>query len=168
VCIYCAGIGAPVHLDNLAPDITVFGVNLMGAVVTAAAVIPAMVNAGAGHFIVLSSQADELLSPQAPSYATSKAGLSSYFESLALALQDTGVAVTNIRFGFVDTKMANAELRPFLISSDKAAAIVLGALRTRPIRITFPLRMALLVWILRFISKWRVRWFSLRRPPSKA
>jgi NAD(P)-dependent dehydrogenase (short-subunit alcohol dehydrogenase family) len=164
-CIYCAGIGEPIDPEDLTSDLRVFDVNLMGAVATAAIVIPAMVRAGSGHFVVLSSQADEISSPQAPSYAASKAALSSYFEGLALALRPRGVAVTNVRFGFVDTKMAKASARPFLISAEKAASVVVRALRARPVRITYPLRMAILVAILRWFGRWRVRWHS---PPIAA
>ena len=44
----------------------------------------------------------------APSYSASKAGLSSWLGGLALALRPRGVHVTNVRLGFVDTKMAKA------------------------------------------------------------
>jgi hypothetical protein len=69
--------------------------------------------------------------------------------------------VTNIRFGFVDTKMAKANVRPFLVTAENAASIVVRALKTRPIRFTYPLRMAMLVSILRSLGQWRVRWHSL-------
>jgi NAD(P)-dependent dehydrogenase (short-subunit alcohol dehydrogenase family) len=162
-CIYCAAIGEPLDPEDLAPDVHVFDVNLMGAVRTAAVVVPAMVRAGGGHLVVLSSQIDGLSSAKAPSYAASKAAVSSYFEGLALALRPRGVSVTNIRLGFVDTKMAKASTRPFLVSPGQAAAVVLRALRTRPARVTYPLRMAVLVAVLRWIGRWRVRWYSLPR-----
>jgi NAD(P)-dependent dehydrogenase (short-subunit alcohol dehydrogenase family) len=160
-CIYCAGIGEPTDIEDLTSDVRVFEVNVMGALATATTVIPPMIRAGSGHLIVLSSQADEIISPRAPSYAASKAALSLYFEGLALALRSRGVAVTNVRFGFVDTKMAKASARPFLISAEKAAAVVVRALRMRPVRITYPLRMAILASILRWLGRWRVRWHSL-------
>jgi short-subunit dehydrogenase len=159
-CLYCAGQGEPVCLEDLGSDVRVFEVNLMGALATAEIVIPAMVRAGAGHFLVLSSQADEMRSAEAPSYAASKAALSSYFEGLALALRPRGVAVTNVRFGFVDTKMAKASVRPFMITADRAAAVILRALRTRPIRVTFPLRASAMMALLRWVGRWRVRWCS--------
>jgi short-subunit dehydrogenase len=61
-------------------------------------VIPWMVKRGKGHFIGLSSVADELLSPEAPSYHASKAGFSNYLEGLALAVRTKGVHITNVRF----------------------------------------------------------------------
>ena len=95
VCVYCAGIGELLDVNNLAGDAGVFRVNLIGAVETAAAVLPPMIAAGRGHFIGLSSIGDGVWS-DAPSYAASKAGLSSYLEGMALALQSRGVRVTNL------------------------------------------------------------------------
>lgn len=149
LCVYCAGIGEPLDVQDLSPDVQVFRVNLIGAIETLAAVIPGMAAAGAGHAVVLSSLADEVLSPTVPSYAASKAGLSSYLGGLALALRARGVAITNVRFGFVDTKMARGRQRPFMIPVERAVDVIVKALKTRRARVTYPLRMALLVKVLR-------------------
>ena len=156
-CLYCAGIGADCDLANLDHDLRVFQVNLMAAVETAAELLPAMVHARRGHFVVLSSQADALIAPSNPSYAASKAALSSYFEAVALAAWPSGVRVTNIRFGFVDTKMARAPVRPFLRSVDWAVKVVRRALDRGAIRVTRPRRLVPLVGLLRWIVDWRVR-----------
>ena len=156
-CLYCAGIGATRDLSNLAGDLRVFQVNLMAAVETAAEILPCMVKAGRGHFLVLSSQADELIATDFPSYAASKAAMSSYFEALALAARPTGVRVTNIRFGFVDTKMAKAPVRPFLRSTDWAVKVVVRALAGKAIRVTRPRRLVPLVKLARWLIDWKVR-----------
>lgn len=161
-CIYCAGIGEPLNVEDLSREASVFQVNLLGAVETLAAVIPGMAAARAGHVLVLSSLADEVLSPRIPSYAASKAGLSSYLAGLALGLSRHGVAVTNVRFGFVDTKLARARQRPFMISVERAVDVIMHALETRRPRVTHPLRMALLVKMLRGAALLRL-W--LARPP---
>ena len=106
LCIYCAGIGELLDPSNMKSEVEIIEVNLLGMVKTASQVIPLMVRQGNGHFIGISSVADELLSSEAPSYHASKAGFSNYLESLALALKPTGVHVTNLRLGFVQTKMA--------------------------------------------------------------
>lgn len=66
--------------------------------------------------IGVSSLAVELLSAEAPSYHASKAGFSNYLGGLALALKPKGVYVTNVRLGFVDTKMAKGDFNPFMMS----------------------------------------------------
>jgi NAD(P)-dependent dehydrogenase (short-subunit alcohol dehydrogenase family) len=156
LCVYCAGIGEELQLDALGRERLVFEVNLMGAVKTVEAVLPTMIEQSGGHIIVLSSMADQLISPEAPGYSASKAGLSSYIESMALAVRDRNVAVTNVRFGFVDTKMAKGGSRPFVMTVDRAVDHLLHCVKKRPVRYTRPRIMALLVRLLRFASWFRM------------
>ena len=155
-CIYCAGIGGPPDPRDLGSDVHVFEVNLMGALRTAQVIVPTMVAAGRGHFVVLSSQADILVMSGFPAYAASKAALSSYFEGLGLALRPHGVAVSNLRFGFVDTKMARAAVRPLMYTLDQAVDVLETVLRKRPLRLTRPLAIAPLVRLLAWLGRWRV------------
>ena len=120
LCIYFAGIGEFLNLKDMSKEAKVFDVNLTGMVRTAAVVIPQMVKARHGHFIGLSSMADELVYKEAPSYPASKAGFSSYLAGLTRAVKQKGVHITNVRFGFVDTKMAKADVKPFMMSVEKA------------------------------------------------
>jgi NAD(P)-dependent dehydrogenase (short-subunit alcohol dehydrogenase family) len=160
VCIYAAGIGHLLELATPVHEADVFTTNLVGAVVTAQLVLPRMIERRAGHFIGLSSQADRLITGDTPSYSASKAGLSTYLEGLALACRPHGVAVTNVRFGFVETDMSRGQpIRPFLISAERAAALVERCLARRPIRFTFPWRLVPLVWLLGLGPRLRI-WLS--------
>lgn len=156
LCVYCAGIGEPLDLDNLQIERKVFEVNLMGAVRTLELVLPAMHRRGGGHVIVLSSIADVLLFDEAPSYSASKAGLSSYLEGLALALKGTGLAITNVRFGFVDTKMAKGDKKPMMMSVDQAVGHLMKCIEARPIRFTRPRLMGLLALVLGQLNRMRL------------
>lgn len=157
-CIYAAGIGRELDPAVMDGEAVSFATNLGGAVIAAEVIVPRMVAAGQGHYVGLSSQADRLIDRHAPSYAASKAGLSAYLEGLALACRPRGVFVTNVRFGFVDTEMsAGGGPRPFLISAERAAALVERCLRRRPIRFTYPWRMAALVWLIGLPARLRVR-----------
>jgi short-subunit dehydrogenase len=138
LCIYFAGIGEVLDPLDMSGEAKVIEVNLVGMVRTAAAVIPSMVRRGQGHFIGLSSLADELLSGEAPSYHASKAGVSNYLGGLALALKPKGVSVTNVRFGFVDTKMAKGDVRPFMMSVEEAVDHLESCIRKRPMSYTAP------------------------------
>lgn len=158
VCIYAAGIGHELELPAFAHEADVFATNLLGAVITAELVLPRMIAKRAGHVIGLSSQADHLISARAPSYSASKAGMSAYLEGLALACKPHGVAVTNVRFGFVDTAMSRGT-RPFLISAERAAALVERCMARRPVRYTFPWRMMPLVWLIGLGARLRI-WLS--------
>ena len=160
VCVYCAGVGELLDPDDLAREADVFRVNLIGAVETASVVLPPMLAAGRGHFLGLSSIGDGV-SIAAPSYAASKAGLSSYLEGLALALRPRGVQVTNVRLGFVETKMARARVRPFMVSAERAVDVILRCLERRPARLTYPKRMAVLVWLMEAITSVKL-WLNRR------
>jgi NAD(P)-dependent dehydrogenase (short-subunit alcohol dehydrogenase family) len=160
VCIYAAGIGHFLDLTAPVHEVDVFTTNLVGAVATAQVVLPRMIARQAGHFLGLSSQADRLVTADTPSYAASKAGMSLYLEGLALACRPHGVAVTNVRFGFVDTAMSRSQpTRPFMITAERAALLVERCLARRPIRFTFPRRMMPLIWMLGLVPRLRV-WLS--------
>jgi NAD(P)-dependent dehydrogenase (short-subunit alcohol dehydrogenase family) len=156
VCVYCAGLGSLLDASDLTGEGRVFGVNLLGAVETASIVLPSMLAAGRGHFVGLSSIGDGV-SRDAPSYSASKAGLWSYLEGMALALRSRGVRVTNLRLGFVDTKMAKAKVRPFMMSTERAVDVILRCLHRRPARYTYPKRMAALVWLSNLALSVRLR-----------
>ena len=157
LCIYCAGIGELLDVSNMEGEAEVIKVNLLGMVKTVSQVIPLMVGQGSGHFIGISSVADELLSPEAPSYHASKAGFSNYLESLALALKPTGVHVTNLRFGFVQTKMAKGNVKPMMMTVDQAAQHVITCINNKPIRYTAP---KIVIPLIKF-RKWMMRLTSM-------
>jgi short-subunit dehydrogenase len=138
LCIYFVGIGELLDPLDMSCEAQVIDVNLTGMVRTAAVVIPHMVRNGKGHFIGVSSVADELLSSEAPSYHASKAGFSNYLGGLALALKPKGVCVTNVRFGFVDTKMAKGDVKPFMMSAETAVDHLENCIRKKPFCYTAP------------------------------
>jgi len=144
LCIYCAGIGARLDLNDLARQTQTFAVNLMAAVITTEVVLGHMIARDHGHFIGLSSIADLMVSPQAPAYTASKAGISRYWEGLGRALAGRKPKLSNVRFGFVDTKMADAPLRPLLMTADAAARFVLGVVDRPRLTATKPFVMTLL------------------------
>jgi len=155
--VYCAGIGECTTPETLALDLRVFDVNVMGAIRTAQVVLPEMCRANEGKFIVLSSQADVIVSHEASSYAASKAALSSYFEGLGLKLRKSPVRICNVRFGFVDTKMARSGIQPFRITVDRAAKLLLGLFEGKcPRRVTYPRRMAVVVAAVALVQRLRV------------
>ena len=138
LCIYFVGIGELLDPLDMSGEERIIDVNLTGMVRTAAAVIPQMVKRGQGHFIGVSSLADELLSAEAPSYHASKAGFSNYLGGLALALKPKGVYVTNVRFGFVNTKMAKGDVKPFMMSVEEAVDHLESCISKKPVCYTAP------------------------------
>jgi NAD(P)-dependent dehydrogenase (short-subunit alcohol dehydrogenase family) len=155
-CIYCAGIGSGLRLPDLSGETRVFDVNLMGMVRTIEALVPEWLERGSGHFIGLSSLADDVYVRDAPSYSASKVAMSRYLVALGLELRRHGVAVTNIRLGFVDTKMAQAPLRPMMMTVEAAGRHVLRCLETRPLQLSTPKLVGAAVRVLRWVQSMRV------------
>ncbi len=157
LCVYCPGIGELLDTTKMQEEMKVFEVNLLGMVKTVSCVIPRMISQGKGHFIGLSSVADEMLSPEAPSYHASKAGFSNYLEGLGLALRPKGVNVTNVRFGFVDTKMAKGDAKPFMMGADEAVNHLMKCMHRKPIRYTAPRIIIPLVKFRKMMQSFSVR-----------
>jgi len=155
-CIYCAGIGSLLKLPDVSRESLVFEVNLVAMVRTLEALLPNWLERRAGHFIALSSLADDFYSSEAPSYSASKAAMSNYLLSMGLKVREFGIAMTNVRFGFVDTKMAKAPWKPMMMTREAAAARVVRCLDTRPLQLTTPKLMGAVVHALRLMQSLRV------------
>lgn len=158
LCIYFAGIGAELNLQHLNAETKVFEVNLMGAVITTELALTKMQKQNSGHFIGISSLGDMLISSSAPSYTATKIGLSRYWEGLGLALKakKSPVHISNIRFGFVDTKMAQAPVKPFQLTRSQAADFILNIIACPRIRASKPKVMLPLVWLVSLNEKFKV------------
>ena len=101
-----AAIGFPDAFLDIAPERwdLVLGVNLRGAVGCAQAVLPAMLEAGAGSLVFLSSIAGRRASlAQGAHYTCSKYGMIGLTRHLAQELAGTGVRVNCVAPGPVET-----------------------------------------------------------------
>ncbi|WPU65058.1 SDR family NAD(P)-dependent oxidoreductase [Peredibacter starrii] len=158
LCIYLAGIGQELNLSDLRSETKVFEVNLMGAVIATELVLEKMQTQNSGHFIGISSLGDMLISPESPSYTASKIGLSRYWEGLGLALKKkkSPLKITNVRFGFVDTKMAKAPVRPLQISRKEAVMFLQDVIERPRIRASKPKLMIPLVGMVGLAAKLKV------------
>jgi short-subunit dehydrogenase len=153
LCIYFAGIGEFLNLRDMSMEPKVIDVNFTGMVRTAAVVIPKMVKIRHGHFIGLSSMADELILSDAPSYCASKAGFSAYLAALRKSVKKKGVYITNVRFGFVDTKMAKSDVKPFMISVEKAVDHLEYCIKKKPACYSAPKIVIPFVKLLKLMTK---------------
>lgn len=80
--------------------------NFFAPVALTRAVVPGMVERGRGRVVVTSSLAGSIGTPMRSSYAASKHAVEGYFESLRAELHGTGVGVTVIAPGYVDTAIS--------------------------------------------------------------
>ncbi len=158
-CVFCAAIGSGLKLHDLSQEAHVIEVNLTAMVHTLASLLPGWVEQGRGHFIGLSSLADDFYNTDAPSYTASKAGFSNYLLSMALKLRSQGIHVTNIRFGFVDTKLPKASWKPLMMTTEQAATHVIRCLNTKPMQLSVPKLAGLALHSIRWVQSLRV-WLS--------
>jgi len=154
--VYCAGIGEPFETSGVDRDGDIVRVNLAALADAVAAVLPSMRARGQGRIIGISSIGDRAM-PAAPAYGASKAGMTAYLLGLRRPLGKLGVRVSVVRFGFVDTKMAKAKVRPMMISPERAAEVISGVIERGPAIKTYPLAMEGLVSIVTALTSWRLR-----------
>ena len=114
--------------------------NLLGTVHVLEPLMPRMVARGRGHVAVVSSVAGYRGLPYSPAYSASKAGIRAYGDALRAALAPHGVACSVVVPGFFDSPMTDRFIgeKPFMMSLDRAAAIVRAGLDRRRARIVFP------------------------------
>jgi 3-oxoacyl-[acyl-carrier protein] reductase len=86
-------------------------VNLLGAANATFCALPYLRASGAGRVVNVSSRGAFRGEPDQPAYGASKAGLNALGQSLARALAADGIAVSTVAPGFIETDMANAELK---------------------------------------------------------
>jgi len=127
--------------------VEIIDVNVRGAIATLTAVLPRMVERRRGHVVGISSMAAYRGLPHNACYSASKAFLSTFLESLRIDLAGSGVAVTDVRPGFVRTAMAEKDRdpKPFMMDADRAAAHVYRAIARRAGVVAFPWPTAALV-----------------------
>ena len=86
--------------------------NLRGPLLLLQAVVPSMVRRGAGRVLHVGSGMGQRPNPDWSAYAVSKAGLSRLTDSLAAALDGTGVVVLEVSPGLVRTDMTETMWGP--------------------------------------------------------
>lgn len=121
-------------------------VNLTGTIGSVQAVLPFLRARGQGQIAIISSLA--AASPQGSllSYTATKAALSSYGVALRRRCRGSGVDVSVVLPGFIDTPMTDRHHgpTPFVVSSERAALMTLRGLRARQRTIAFPWQLVLL------------------------
>lgn len=152
--VFNAGIGARFNARHFdADDVNRrMNVNYGGTVNGIGAVLPAMLERGAGRIALTASVAGYRGLPGAAPYAASKAAMIALAESLHLDLAGTGVAVSVICPGYVTTPLTadNRQPMPFIVSADDAARRIREGLEAGAFEIAFPRRLA---WLLKAFQR---------------
>ena len=122
----------------------------LGVINTVAPLLPRLVARRRGQIAIVSSLAGLVSLPACPAYCASKAAVRAYGAALRGLLAPSGVAVSVVCPGFVDTPMsASLPFRPpFLWTADRAARHVARALARGRREILFPWPLAVAVRVL--------------------
>lgn len=118
----------------------VFRVNTLGALATLLGASGPMRARGRGTLAAVTSLAGGRGLPGHAAYSASKAAVSTYLEALREELGECGLAVVDVRPGFVDTPLTrkNRFSMPFMKDADQAARIIVRGLERGAPVVSFP------------------------------
>jgi len=149
-----AGIGgaaviAPDTGEMLAAAHEIIGTNVLGVANTVIPLLPRFVDRGKGHVVIMSSLAAYVGLPQSPLYSASKAAVRTYGQALRRLVAPSGIRVTVICPGFVETPMSASVRgpRPMLWSVERAAERIVRGIARGEREISFPWPLATLARI---------------------
>jgi len=110
---------------------------------------------GAGHLVGISSVAAWRGGREAPAYNASKAFMSNYLQGLRQWAGRAGIpiVVTDIKPGFVDTRMAQGDGKFWVASPEEAARQILRAIRKKRSHAYVTRRWRLVAWLLRLVPE---------------
>ena len=118
---------------------TVVETNLLGVLYSCRAVVPAMLDQGSGHVLIMSSVSGRESYVGEPVYIATKWGQVGFAHALRLELLDAGIRVTVIEPGLVDTPLTreNPRIRPLLeeiepLNAEDVARAVVYAFQQPP------------------------------------
>lgn len=155
-----AGLGGEKALagpvgEALAAAHALIATNLTGVVNTATPAIARFVARGEGHLVMIGSLAGRLGLPHSPVYSATKAAVATYADGLRRLVTPSGVRVTLVEPGFVETPMS-AEVPGsdvLMWSAPRAAAAIRAAVEAgRPI-LRFPLALGLVLHFARHLPR---------------
>ncbi|HWJ07161.1 MAG TPA: SDR family NAD(P)-dependent oxidoreductase [Steroidobacteraceae bacterium] len=107
-------------------------VDLIGAIATIEAALPILRAQGGGQVVGITSVAGAKGLPGFGAYSASKAGLHRYLQSLRGEVRGTGIAVTELAPGYIDTDINRGlGARPFVIPVERGAAIMARMIERR-------------------------------------
>ena len=117
-------------------------VNYIGALRVLDAILPGFIARKAGHVSLISSVAGYGGLPKSLAYGPTKAALINLAETLYMDLHDSGIGVSLVCPGFVETPLTshNGFRMPALISAEQAAQEILRGWRQGRFEIDFPKR----------------------------
>jgi len=144
-----AGGAAPTDTAHFRAQhiVDVVNLNLFGVANCIEAVLPTMLERRSGHLVATGSLAAYRGLPAAGAYSAAKAALTNLMESLRIDLRSTGIDVTVVAPGFVQTKPGKKKNKPFRLELETATALIHRAIKRRTPYYAFPKSLLVLMWL---------------------
>jgi short-subunit dehydrogenase len=143
-------VGAKSKTPQFSVANTIIDINVKGVLNTFEPALELMLPKKKGHLVATASVAGFMGLPGAGAYSASKAAVLKLCESYSLDLAHSGINVTAVAPGFIDTPLTqqNNHKMPFLMSAEKAAKLIKRALEKKKVLYVFPFRMKIIVALL--------------------
>jgi short-subunit dehydrogenase len=155
--IHCAGIGYENPELEWEKEEHTIKVNVLAATQIYDLAFNLFKKQGFGHLVSISSIAALRGNRFAPSYFASKAYQVNYLESLYFKtkeIKSNKVYVTDVRPGYVNTRMALGEGIFWMASLNKASKQIYGAIKKKKRRVYISKRWILIAWVLKITPSW--------------
>lgn len=131
-------------------------VNYFGVVNAIQALLPGMKLRGYGHIVIVASVVGYRGLPYSAAYGPTKAALMHFAETLKIELYESGIDISIVNPGFIDTPMVrhNSFKMPGLMNVDKAAQKMLDGIMKKKFAILFPTIFANAVRMTNLLPNW--------------
>jgi len=155
VAVLNAGLAYRAGMDHFSVEAAreIFNVNVFGIVDFIGELLPDFKSRGSGMIVGVSSLADSRGFPRNGFYSASKSAVTFILDALRVELKKRNIKVVTVKPGFVKTAMTddNDFKMPFIVTAEKAAAIILKGIKKEKKYIQFPFPMWASSKILRFM-----------------
>lgn len=153
-----AGVGFPVRVTKFDAEaaVSIFKLNVFGALYAYEAVLPAMMRRKSGHLVGMSSLASFRSYPESHTYCATKSAMNAQLEGMRPELMPHGIHVTTLCPGFVRTELTarNTVPMPMIMTLEDAVGRMLRAIARRKKRAVFPKVMFVFVKLSRLVPDW--------------
>ena len=158
--IHCAGIGYENPELDWQKEYDTIATNVTAAMRIYQLAFQCFKNQGFGHLVSISSIASLRGNRHAPSYFASKAFQVNYLESLyfkSKEIKGGKVFVTDVRPGYIDTRMALGDDKFWMSSLPKASKQIYKAIKNKKRRVYITKRWKAIAWVLKIVPSWLIK-----------
>lgn len=158
--IHCSGVGYENQELDWKKEQDTINTNVLGATRIYDLAFNLFKTQDFGHLVSVSSIASLRGNRHSPAYFASKAFQVNYLESLyfkSKEIKGGKVYITDVRPGFVDTRMALGEDIFWMASLDKASKQIYSAIKRKKRRAYISKRWIMIAWVLKIVPSWLMK-----------